>query len=196
MTSIPANHRPSLRLVRDEEVVDDRPRVLRPARRAAPRDAADQHHADFAQRRVARETRRAAINPDLDPSDPRWTLAMATRRSLDGAAVNPAARRQLLRLAHRLGMRPFDANMVIAIVQDEARRGALPSRRRDVDSEAAGPPLLDRLRIIPPTNATGKEPRFGHASRSHIDVVAASLISVVLAVALFTMALAWFFSGV
>lgn len=86
---------------------------------------------------VRRENHAASLRFDLDPNDPRWVLATEARIALQGATLTADRRQRLLGLAHQLGMRPFDANLVIAIVQDEARSGS------------AAPPLAGRLRIIP-----------------------------------------------
>ncbi len=98
-------HRPSrptptgasgLRLVRPPE--DDAAAPLRPA----PRDDAA---------------------PIMDAADPRWVLAIRTSQCLQGAILAPEQRDRLLILARLLGLTPFDANLIIAIVQDQARRG-------------------------------------------------------------------------
>lgn len=72
---------------------------------------------------IARENRQAARNPTLEPTDPRWVLAVRTRTQLQGAVLTPEKRERLMRLANLMGLRPFDANVVIAVVQDAARRG-------------------------------------------------------------------------
>jgi len=101
---------------------------------------------DEAARQIIRENRAASLGQDLDPTDPRWVLAARTRRELQGAALTADRRERLLGLAQQLHMRPFDANMVIAIVQDEAR---LASAGADSTWE-----LADRLRIIPQRDGT------------------------------------------
>ncbi|MHC5113841.1 MAG: hypothetical protein ACYTGP_05375 [Planctomycetota bacterium] len=73
-------------------------------------------------RAVARENR-AAASATLDPTDPRWVLAVRTQSQLQGTALSPERRAAVMRTARRLGVRPFDANVIIAIVQDQARRG-------------------------------------------------------------------------
>lgn len=72
---------------------------------------------------VTKENRIAAHGAGLDPNDPRWILAMQTQARLQGTALTPERREQLLQSGKRLGMRPFEANLVIAIVQDRARAG-------------------------------------------------------------------------
>ncbi|MBT8487047.1 MAG: hypothetical protein KJO43_15830 [Phycisphaerae bacterium] len=72
---------------------------------------------------VARETRAAAANRSLAPTDARWVLAARTASLLQGPVLTPDRRRTVLRTADRLGIRLFDANLIIAIVQDQARRG-------------------------------------------------------------------------
>ncbi len=76
--------------------------------------------------RVARENRRSVT---LSALDPRWVLAVQVKRALDGgraAVLAPEARERLLGLGARLGLRPFDTSLVIAVVQDGARQGDDP----------------------------------------------------------------------
>ena len=65
----------------------------------------------------------AAARTSLDPTDPRWVLAVRTQTHLEGSVLRPEARERVLRTAKTLGIRPFDANVIIALVQDRARRG-------------------------------------------------------------------------
>lgn len=70
---------------------------------------------------VALENRSAAA---MTPADARWVLAVRTSEAIEGGGVlAPEARVRLQRLATALGLRPFDANMVMAIVQDGVRSG-------------------------------------------------------------------------
>jgi hypothetical protein len=58
--------------------------------------------------------------------DARWILARHAAGQLQGdraAILPPARRRDLVDLGTRLGLRPFDCNLVLAIVQDAAREG-------------------------------------------------------------------------
>ena len=91
-----------------------------------PRDRAAE-----AARRVEHENRAAATNPELDPRDPRWVLAMRTYSQLQGAALTPERRARVMRTAQHLGLRPFDANLIIAVVQDHARRNESPGVAQD-----------------------------------------------------------------
>lgn len=83
--------------------------------------------ADPAGRRaVAEEMLRARDNlrrEVFDPADPRWMLARATQEALQGSMLAFEDRKRLLALAQRTGIRAFDANLIVAIVQDRARRG-------------------------------------------------------------------------
>lgn len=74
-------------------------------------------------RAVALENRAASGNRSLDPADPRWVLAARAYGQLDGSTLSPERRDRVMRTARTLGVRPFDANVIIAIVQDQARRG-------------------------------------------------------------------------
>lgn len=85
----------------------------------APRGAA----ADADRRRVAGENRRASDAR----IDPRWILAARAYAQLQGAILTPERRDRVLRTARRLGVPVFDANLIIAAVQDRARRGQGPA---------------------------------------------------------------------
>jgi hypothetical protein len=50
-------------------------------------------------------------------------LATRVSSQLQGTALTWDRRQRVLEVAERLGVRPFDANLIIAIVQDHARRG-------------------------------------------------------------------------
>src|SRR6185295_11957443 len=65
----------------------------------------------------------------LDATDARWVLAVRASQSLEGGAaaiLAPERRRRLISFALGMGLRAFDANLVIAIVQDAARCGLPP----------------------------------------------------------------------
>lgn len=145
----------------------DRPRSLRPVQDA---DRPGQPESVAAARRMIeeanRESSRIGVGPrfadSLDQTsratpallgdDARWVFAVRVRREVQGghaAIVTPESRKRLLRLANRLGLRDFDANLVIAIVQDDARThgGTLP-----IPSDAVKAPLsLVRPPVIPTT---------------------------------------------
>lgn len=62
----------------------------------------------------------------LDAMDARWVLAVRTTMALEGgqaAILPPDDRRKLVALAMKMGLRTFDAAIVIAIAQDAARTG-------------------------------------------------------------------------
>ncbi|MDX2148305.1 MAG: hypothetical protein SFZ23_12360 [Planctomycetota bacterium] len=82
------------------------------------------------------------LAPSLAPTDARWVLAVLVRQSLEGgraAVLRPERRHYLLDQAERMGLRPFDANLIIAIAQDATRSG------RELDLAAAG-----QLSVIAP----------------------------------------------
>lgn len=94
-------------------------------------DEASDGVAERARHAVGAENRAAAANTRLDPTDPRWVLAVRAYSQLQGSSLTPDRRQKLIQTAGGMGVRPFDANLIIAIVQDNARRG------RDL-GEAAG----------------------------------------------------------
>jgi hypothetical protein len=79
--------------------------------------------------------------PITQISDPRWVLAVRTAEQLQGPILPPERRERLIALGRMLRLSPFDSNLVIAIVQDQARRGYAPQ-----DCPRAGE---EQLRMIP-----------------------------------------------
>lgn len=82
-------------------------------------------------RRVELENRSAA---SLTPEDARWILARRAAEAIEGgraAILRPEVRARLLATGERLGLRPFDANLILAIVQDEARSGSSRAVHQD-----------------------------------------------------------------
>jgi len=71
---------------------------------------------------------RADITPasNMEAGDPRWVLALRVAQSLEGAILPPEKRERLMRMGKAFGLTAFDTNLVIAIVQDQARRGHEP----------------------------------------------------------------------
>ena len=100
-------------------------------------------------REVTSENRAAAAHVELDPTDPRWVLAVRTHAQLQGAMLTPERRRRVMRTAEVLGVRPFEANVIIAVVQHTARMGrplgdAVPTLAvvPGVERRGPGPMLL------------------------------------------------------
>ena len=118
---------PALRLVTGDVDLPLRPvravNSLSVADRApAPSRAADE---SLKRRRmeVARENHAAS---SLDADDARWVFAVLVSKVLDGgraAILAPERRALLMGNAKEIGLREFDANLVIAIVQDCVRTG-------------------------------------------------------------------------
>lgn len=98
--------------------------------------------------RVRQANLDAASLPALDA---RWVLASRASRLIEGgraAVLSPERRERLRRLASDLGLRPFDAGLIIAIVQDAARAGEDPLGR---DAES-------RLRLVRPAEVNADSP--------------------------------------
>lgn len=91
------------------------------------------------ERAVARENLEAASDRSLDPTDPRWIVAVQAAAAMEGSLLTFERRRKILALAHRVGVRPFDANLIIAAVQDRARRGEPLEDAADTIAHAARP---------------------------------------------------------
>jgi hypothetical protein len=116
---------------------------------ADPINRAD-HHSDATARgfgAVAREAamrenvRSAGAASQLSSDDARVIFAMKVQDCLEGgraAILRPKRREELLSLSHQMGFRPFDANLIIALVQDAARRGEVLAALQP--HQAGGPP--------------------------------------------------------
>jgi hypothetical protein len=107
---------------------------------AGPRLAGRDEQPDAAPRRAV--ARANLLASGMSPLDGRWLMALKVAHALEGgraAILSPERRRVLLNQARGLGLRDFDANLLIAIVQDGRRsgRGAL-----NIDIE-------QRLRLLP-----------------------------------------------
>lgn len=72
---------------------------------------------------VTKENRLSA-HGTLSPDDPALTLATQVRCELQGPVLSPQRREKLLKSANKLGLRPFQASLVIAVEQDRARLGS------------------------------------------------------------------------
>ena len=60
----------------------------------------------------------------LAATDPRWVLAVRAGLEMgERGVLPPESRERLLKLGKSLGLTPFSANLVLAVVQDGARRG-------------------------------------------------------------------------
>jgi hypothetical protein len=111
---------------------------------AEPSSASPARHAPASSERLVRAANRDASQ--LDALDARWVLAVRTTMSLQGgraAILRPDDRRSLVTQAARMGLRPFDAALVIAIAQDAARSG-----------EALSGSPQDRLAMVRPPSST------------------------------------------
>ncbi len=87
-----------------------------------------------ARRAIENENYRAARLAYEQDHDVRRILAIEASQALEGgraAILAPQLRRDLVEHGAKLGLRPFEANLIIAVVQDGARRGE-PVQAADV----------------------------------------------------------------
>ena len=88
--------------------------------------------------RVTPVTSPVQAPPGLQGStDPRWVLAVRVAESLQGSILPPDKRDRLIRVGKMLGLSAFDANLIVAMIQDQARRGL-----RAMDCAQAAQPQL------------------------------------------------------
>lgn len=110
---------PSLRLVETEGALSLDQAKVRHARLQAER----------ATQRVAAENRRASAVSDprvISDADLREVFAQRASEMLEGgraAILRAERRRRLVQTASSMGIAPFEANLIIALTQDAARRG-------------------------------------------------------------------------
>lgn len=126
------------------------------------------------QRRREAVARANASSASLSPLDVRWMLAQAVSANLEQgrvAALPPEKRARLLSHAAALGLRPFDASLIIAVVQDQARQGKM------LDEDACA-----RLAMIP---AAERDARAGDDSSRLLGIACG------LAIALMGVMIAW-----
>lgn len=131
--------RPTLRLVNDGPSPS--------AALSAERNALDERRA----RAIEAENRFAA---SLPAEDARVIFATEVAGQLQGglvALLTPERRRRLMNRADGLGLRAFDANLIIAIVQDRARCG-------EFDPDAAADLRLALLRPPGEPRSQGSTP--------------------------------------
>jgi hypothetical protein len=118
--------------------------------RAAPATQPDDDARAARERAAAAVARANAESAQLSDGDARRILALRVHASLEGgnaAVLRPAARQRLVRLATDLGLRAFDAHLVIAIAQDAARRG----------EPIAGEAATARLRLVGSAGAPAQD---------------------------------------
>jgi len=123
--------------------------------------------------------------PSIARTDPRWVFAVLVASRLEGgraAVLRPEQRERLLRAGRGLGLRPFDAALAIALVQDAARRGEAPGQ-----TGAGGPGLAERLGTIP--EPARRKPGAG------ADMLSIAASALFLATALVGLAIMWVQTG-
>ena len=98
-----------------------------------------------ARKHVTTPTNRPALAAD----DPRWVLAVRTADALEGSILPPVHRQSLVRFGRSFGLTDFDINLIIAIIQDQARRGHLPTYcPRHAEAQLAMVPVPLRHRLL------------------------------------------------
>lgn len=166
-----------------------RPTLTRPLLRLVFPDAGPTLGQADARRTVEQETRAAAdFTQALSQEDARRLFAMRVSQSLEGgraALLRPDARRKLVHLAANTGLRPFDANLLIAIVQDSARRG----------EPTLSDPALASLAMVAPTTTTRRIQWLSAPSRdwglTQADVLRALAIASCLAMGAVLLLVRW-----
>lgn len=61
--------------------------------------------------------------PIRSATDPRWVLAVSASQMMQGDILPPTKRETLMSQGKAMGLSPFDCSLILAIIQDRARRG-------------------------------------------------------------------------
>lgn len=131
-------------------------------------------------RRVQEENAAASV---LDPEDARAILARRVVESLEGgsaAILRPEVRSRLVTTGVRMGLRPFDANLVIAIMQDDAR---LAKERGKPPTARLSPGAMSRIGMVRGATERG--------ARTSWAVLGRLVISILVGIALATAFAQW-----
>lgn len=74
---------------------------------------------------AAPDAKPPAANPTpiTSPTDPRWVLAIRTAQVMQGDVLPPTQRETLMIQGKSMGLSAFDCSLILAIIQDRARRG-------------------------------------------------------------------------
>ena len=105
-------------------------------------------HQDLVQD-ISRENQ-VASRLSLQATDPRWLLARMAYTQLQQGPLTPGQREHLVGRARTMGLRPFDASLIIAIAQDHARTG------RGLEDVEPTLRLVRPVKTAPATRATSR----------------------------------------
>ncbi len=103
-----------------------------------------------------------------EAGDPRWVLAVRVAEALQGSLLPAEKRDRLIRVGKMLGLTAFDANLIVAMVQDQARRG-----HRSTDCAHA---VREQLTMIPLPERAAMQNKSGRMQWRHIMAVTAATI--------------------
>jgi hypothetical protein len=131
-----------------------------------------------ARERIARENRASAIAAPK-PTDPRLAVISEIVHRLQGTILTPEDRSALLAFGRARGLRAFDSNLLIAMVQDRARRGENPG-------------AIPLAQTMSPRTDTPRTQMTAPIERS---VTSGLLVAIVGAICIATLAATWLIAG-
>ena len=132
-----------------QPVQPDRSKPLRRvSRRGKPRPVTEHPgRQDGARLRLVGSAAPDAKPPTQNPTpidgatDPRWVLAVSTAQLMEGDVLPPHKREVLMVQGKSMGLSPFDCSLILATIQDRARRGIAldecPAASESTDSTSA-----------------------------------------------------------
>ena len=95
--------------------------------------------------------------PISGATDPRWVLAVSTAQRMEGDVLPPKKRETLMSQGKSMGLSPFDCSLILATVQDRARRG-IPLDECPAASETQLA-LIPLPTVRPMKSALGEHPK-------------------------------------
>jgi len=146
------------------------PRPVLPKRNTKRRGAATPSPPGNTPRRPAAADVDLPAPRTFNPAQAFAALAAARIEGGRAAILRPEARRGLMRAATAAGLRPFDATLIIAMVQDRARRG-------EPLAEAPADPRLTAVKLPTP--------------QLPVATLASAAVTLALAASIFTLAITW-----
>ncbi|WP_432797417.1 hypothetical protein [Poriferisphaera sp. WC338] len=124
---------PNLRLVGGDESAQDHSREVLIQRgieqlRKLRQQTATRQVKDVNGQTVGQRKKFEGIStPISGADDARWVFAVRVSESMQGSMIDPSKREKLIKLGKVMGLNAFDCNLIIAMLQDQARRGNMPA---------------------------------------------------------------------
>ncbi|MEM9345275.1 MAG: hypothetical protein AAGB26_01530 [Planctomycetota bacterium] len=112
--------------------------------------------------------------PMAGVTDPRWVLALATAQVMEGDVLPPTKRELLMQRGKSMGLSAFDCSLILAIIQDRARRGISLDQCPAVSEQQLA--MIPLPQVRPFKSVLGEHPKRALMIASGLLVLQAMLI--------------------